>query len=452
MTRHPLTVVGSVLATLSAFLFIFVLLIDAFGMHSNPYFGLLFFVLLPVIFVVGLLLIPAGITLERRRERQGLSPRRMPRIDLNDPVQIRRATIFLALTFVNVMIVSLAAYRAVEYMDSPQFCGQVCHTVMEPEFVAHRDGAHSQVSCVECHVGSGAQSYVYYKLNGARQLVHLVTNNYPRPVPSPVFNLRPARATCEMCHTAERFHGDKVDVVPDYASDEKNTNNSTKMTLHVGGGQPEFGMGAGIHWHTNPDNEIEFVSTDAQRQQIPYVRLKDASGKVREFRAPDVTDAQIAAGERRRMDCVDCHNRPTHAFFATPERAVDAAIAREAIPTDLPFARREAVAALKATYQDSDAAQRTIAERLRAFYAEGGAPPAGSGTNGRGAKVEQLVRAAQFLYSRSVFPKMNVTWGTHLNNLGHTDSSGCFRCHDGEHKTSDGQEIRQDCEMCHAIE
>jgi hypothetical protein len=452
MTRHPLSIVGSVLATLSAFLFIFVFLIDALGLHSNPYFGLMFFVVLPIIFVIGLLMIPLGILFERRRREQGLPPRRMPTIDLGNPLHQRRIVIFLALTFVNVMIVSLAAYRAVEYMDTPQFCGQVCHTVMEPEFTAHRDGAHSQVSCVECHVGSGAQSYLYYKLNGARQLVHLVTNNYPRPIPSPVFNLRPARETCQMCHTAEKFHGDKVAVVPDYASDEANTNNSTKMTLHVGGGRPEFGMGAGIHWHSNPQNEIEFVATDEQRQQIPYVRLKDATGTVREFRAPGVTDAQIAAGERRRMDCVDCHNRPTHAFFASPERAVDAAFARGAMPGDLPFARREAVAALKATYPDAAAADRAIAERLRAFYAEAGEPPAKSGSGGRGPKVEQLVRAAQFLYTRSVFPKMNVTWGTHPDNLGHTDAPGCFRCHDGEHKTADGQEIRQDCEMCHAIE
>jgi hypothetical protein len=452
MTRHPLSIVGSVLVTLSAFLFIFVFLIDLLGLHSNPYAGLVFFVILPLVFVAGLLMIPAGVIIERRRRRHGLAPRRMPNIDLSNPLHLRRLTIFLALTFVNVLIVSLAAYRGVEYMDSTQFCGQICHTVMEPEYVAHREGPHARVTCVECHVGSGAQSYLYYKLNGARQLVNLVRNTYPRPVPSPVFNLRPARATCEMCHWPEKFHGDKVDVVPDYASDEANTNNSTRMTLHVGGGLPQFGLGSGIHWHTNPQNEIEFVATDSQRQQIPYVRLKDAEGKVREFRTAGVTDAQLAAGERRRMDCLDCHNRPTHAFFASPERAVDGAIARGAIPGDLPFARRETVAALKAEYPDRASAERTIAERLRAFYAETGEPAAGSKPAGRGAKVEQLVRTAQFLWARSVFPAMKVTWGTHPDNVGHTDAPGCFRCHDGEHKSPDGQEIRQDCELCHSIE
>src|SRR6185295_4205645 len=179
-----------------------------------------------------LALIPLGIALERRRRTKGLGERRMPRIDLNDPVHQRVTVIVLGLTIVNVLLVSLAAFRGVEYMESPQFCGQVCHTVMEPEFVAHRDGPHSQVACVDCHVGSGAQSYVYYKLNGLRPLAHLVQNNYPKPVPSPVFNLRPARNTCEMCHWREKFHSDKLIVVPSYASDEKNTSSPTRLLVH----------------------------------------------------------------------------------------------------------------------------------------------------------------------------------------------------------------------------
>jgi len=448
MTRHPLSIAGAWLVTLTAFIFLFVLLIDLFGLHSNPYFGLVFFVILPMFFVVGLLMIPAGIVLEHRRQRKGLAPHRLPRIDLSDPVHRRAIGIVFALTIANVLIVSLAAYRGVEYMDSPKFCGQVCHTVMEPEFVAHQEGPHSRVTCVECHVGAGAQSYLYYKLNGMRQLAHLVEGRYPKPVPSPVHNLRPARNTCEMCHWPEKFHGDKVETVPEYASDEKNTNASTRMVLHVGGGLPQFGMGAGIHWHTNPQIEIDFVTTDESRQTIPYVRMKDKDGAVHEFRAPDATDAQIGGGERRRMDCVDCHNRPTHAFFATPERAVDTAIARGAIPPALPFARRQAVEVLKASYPDRATADREIDRQLRAFYAAndgGDSHPANS-------DLDLLIRTTSFLRSRNVFPAMNVTWGTHKDNLGHTDAPGCFRCHDDQHKTASGRVIRQDCNLCHEIQ
>ncbi len=446
MTRNPLSIAGAWLATLAAVLFIFVFLIDLFGLHSNPYFGLIFFLILPMFFVIGLLMIPSGIMIERRRSRRGLAPRRLPRIDLNDPIHQRTIGIVITLTLVNILIVSLAAYRGVEYMDSPQFCGLVCHTVMEPEFVAHGAGPHSRVTCVECHVGSGAQSYVYYKLNGMRQLAHLVQGSYPKPVPSPVHNLRPARSTCEMCHWPEKFHGDKVEIVPEYANDEKNTSSATRLTLHIGGGLPQFGLGAGIHWHTNPQNEIEYVATDDTRQAIPYVRLKDGEGKVYEFRAADVPASGVPSGEQRRMDCVDCHNRPTHAFFATPERAVDAAMAAGAISPDIPFARQQAVEALKATYSDRATAETEIAKRLRAFYRHNGAASA------NGDRHRRLVRSTQTLYARNVFPAMNVSWGTHPNNLGHTDAPGCFRCHDDQHKTAEGRVIRQDCDLCHDIQ
>jgi hypothetical protein len=445
MTRHPLSIFGGWLTTVSALLFLLVFLLDLFGLHHNPYFGLVFFLIVPALFVLGLVLIPLGIVLEHRRQHRGLEPRRLPTIDLSNPRHQRVVGGLLALTFVNVLIIALASYRSVEYMDSTQFCGQVCHTVLQPEFVAHRDGPHSRVACVECHIGSGVPWFVKAKVNGTRELAAVLFNTYPRPLETPVHDLRPARDTCEECHWPEKFHGDKVEVINEFANDEKNTVSSTKVTLHVGGGLPQLGSPAGIHWHTNPQNEIDYVAVDEHRQTIPYVRLKDASGKVWEFRSPDADESQIAAGEHRRMDCVDCHNRPTHEFFATPERAVDAALSRNAIPMSLPFARREAVEALKQTYPDATTAEQEIARRLRAFYTA-------NDPSGHEAEVGRLVQTTQFLYARNVFPVMKVTWGTHPSNLGHTDAPGCFRCHDDQHKSSDGRVIPQDCDLCHTIE
>lgn len=448
MRRHPLSDFGAVLTTLSAVVFLFVFLADMFGLHTNPYMGIVFFLILPAFFVLGLVLIPAGLYLERKRRAKGLEPRRFPRIDLNDPVHRRTTLIVLSLTLVNVLIVSLAAYRGLEFMDSPQFCGQVCHTVMEPEFMAYQDGPHSRVRCVDCHIGRGASWFVKSKLDGTRQVVAVMRNNYSKPIETPVRTLRPARDTCEQCHWPEKFHGDKVEVVREYGNDEKNTESITRLMVHVGGGSERIGVATGIHWHMNVANEIEYVATDGKRQVIPYVRLKDRQGNVREFRAAGVTDDQIAKGERRRMDCMDCHNRPSHPLSPSPERAVDAAMARGEISRDLPFSRREAVAALKDVYPDRPTAEQKIAERLRGFYGQNYAAlvPA------HGQEVDQLVRTAQRIYSRNVFPKMNVTWGTHENNLGHTDAPGCFRCHDDQHKTADGRVIKQDCDLCHDIQ
>ena len=446
--RNPLSVAGAVIVTFSAAFFLFVFLLDLFGMHTNPYVGIVFFLILPGFFIVGLVLIPLGLYLDRRRRQRGLPVRTWPRIDLNDPVQRRGVLLLGVLTIVNVLIVSLAAYRGIEFMDSPSFCGQVCHTVMEPEFGAYQDGPHSKVRCVECHIGAGAPWFVRSKLSGTRQVMAVMRGTYSTPIASPVHDLRPARDTCEQCHWPEKFHGDKVEVVREYANDEKNSETVTRLLVHVGGGSERLGIASGIHWHMNVANEIDYIATDTKRQVIPFVRLRDRQGNVREYRVAGVTDEQLAKGEQRRMDCVDCHNRPSHPFSASPERAVDGAMALGEISRDLPYVRREAVEALKVSYPDRDAADRGISERLRGFYGKNYATLAAA----HGNEIDQAVRAAQRVYSRNVFPKMNVTWGTHENNLGHVDAPGCFRCHDDNHKTADGRVIRQDCDLCHEIQ
>lgn len=448
MHRHPVSILGALVALFSATLFLFVFLADLFGLHTNPYVGIVFFLVLPGFFVLGLLMIPAGIWLARRRRLQGLEERPWPRIDMNSARQRGAVLIAAATTLGSMLVVSLAAYRGIEFMDSPSFCGQVCHTVMQPEYTAYQDGPHSRVACVQCHIGAGASWFVKSKLDGTRQVLAVMRSSYSRPIASPVHNLRPARETCEQCHWPEKFHGDKVEVVHEYANDEANTETVTKLLVHVGGGSERLGIASGIHWHMNVANRIEYVATDDKRQTIPYVKLTDRQGNVREYRVAGTTDQQLASGQRRQMDCMDCHNRPSHPFSATPERAVDEAMARGEIPRTLPFVRQQAVEALKVSYRDSATAEHEISDRLRAFYGTKYATVAASHLN----DIDQAVRAVEQVYARNVFPAMNVTWGTHENNLGHMDSPGCFRCHDGDHKTSDGRVIPQDCDLCHTIQ
>jgi hypothetical protein len=315
---------------------------------------------------------------------------------------------------------------------------------MEPEYSSYQTWPHARVACAECHVGRGAGALVESKIAGTRQLFQVATGRVTGPIPSPVTTMRPARETCEQCHWSEKFHGDTIRTIRDYGSDEANTESITTLQLHVGGGSRELGVGTGIHWHMNLDNEIEYVATDEKRETIPYVRLRNRDGNVREFVVEGTTPEQLAAGTRRRMDCMDCHNRPAHTFHVTPERAIDAAIAQGRIPRDLPFVRREGIAAVGAEYADRAAALDAIARRLRDFYAKDG---------GQDARlVERAVASVQDAWSRNVFPAMNVTWGTYPNHLGHLDAPGCFRCHDDEHKAADGSVIRQDCELCHTIE
>jgi hypothetical protein len=450
LIRSPISVAGMVLTTISAVLFLIVFLADLFGLHTNPYIGIVFFLLLPALFLVGLTLIPVGAWLARRRRLAGREPAelRWPVVDWNNPTHRLTSVIVFALTMANVVIVSLAAYRGVEYMDSEAFCGQACHQPMEPQFVSHQNGPHARVPCVACHVGSGAASFAQSKASGVRQLVSFVQGTYSRPIPAPVRHMRSATETCETCHSAEVFHGDTTVRLIEFAEDEKNSETVTTLRIHVGGGSERLGATMGIHWHMNVGNRIDYIAADRERSVIPYIKVTDRFGKVTEYTTAAATPELLASGERRRMDCTDCHNRSGHPIAVSPERAVNELMARGDIPRTLPFIRRESVKALKQDVQSVEAGAAAIAVSLNDFY------------RGRGeaeyaalrADVDRAVRATQNVLRRNVFPAMRTGFGVYPTHLGHIDTPGCFRCHDDEHKSADGRTIGQDCETCHAIE
>jgi hypothetical protein len=289
--------------------------------------------------------------------------------------------------------------------------------------------------------------FVRAKLNGARQVYGVMMNSHERPVPAPVQDLRPSWETCEQCHSPTQFHGDKLETRYEYATDEANTETATTLQLRIGGidgnGQPR-----GIHWHAAPQNAVEYIALDRGRQQIGYVRHTGADGLVREYYADGVTPEQLAAGERRRMDCTDCHNRSGHRFASTVDRAVNDAMASGFLPKDLPFIKREAIAVATATYPSRDQAAAEIERRLNTFYRD----QLPAVWTSRRDDIGRAVRGVQTIYGRNVFPLMNVSYGTYPDHIGHTDSLGCFRCHDEAHKTKDGTAvIAQDCESCHSF-
>jgi hypothetical protein len=447
--QNPLTSSGIFVTTVSALLFGLLFFVDLFGLHANPYLGMVAFLVLPAFVILGLLLIPVGIVRERQRRARGLGPSRWvwAKVDLNDPWQRRLAGVVGALSIVNLSIVGLAGYKGLEYMDSVAFCGTVCHTVMEPEYAAYLDGPHARVKCVECHIGPGASWFVKSKVDGIRQVWAVTFNTYSTPIPSPVHDLRPARDTCEHCHWPDKFTGDVVRTFPGYGDDEQNSEASTTLQLRVGGGGWRRGGPNGIHWHTSPNHKVEYIAADDEREVIPWIRLTDHTGQVTEFVKDGADPASYQGREVRTMDCVDCHNRPSHRFAPSPERAVDNAIFNGALPADLPFVRREAVAALEDTHASRADAEAAIRARLEKFYAASYPALAGA----KDPRIERAVLGVQRLYSVNVFPSMKLQWGTHPSHLGHTDSPGCFRCHDEEHRASSGRALSQDCELCHKM-
>ena len=436
MTSHWLSMLGLFLVITALVSWLVILPIQGRG-GPNPYIGIVVFVVVPILFVAGLLLVPLGIYLARRRIRDSLGGE----ATIEPGVAWRRLGLFFGVTaLVNALVVSLVTYRAVHQMETVQFCGQTCH-VMTPQARAHPVSAHARLACVECHVGEGARGWVESKAAGTRQLFEVAFDSYPRPVPSPLASGRlvPTRETCEHCHNPEQFAPARLRVISRFAEEEANTETQTVLTMMVGGSR--YG---GIHGkHYGPGVEIRFAAADAQREKIPWVEYRNTNtGETRVYQ----TDAggSVSSAPKILMQCVDCHNRPAHTF-SPPDRALDAAFAVGMLPTTLPYLKKTGMEALKATYASSEEAARRIPEAIEGYYKQSHPEIYAS----RAADVQSAARHVAEIYSRNVFPDLKVTWGTYRNDIGHEASPGCFRCHDEQHATSEGKTITMDCAACH---
>ena len=447
--RNPISLIGAALAVISAANIAFLIFIDYISARPSPYIGIFAYMIIPGFMVLGLLLIPVGMWAERSRRRtQAPSMARYPKIDLNNPQQRSAFAFFVSFAIVFVALSAAGSYRAYEFTDSVQFCGQLCHTVMNPEFVAYSQSPHARVRCVDCHVGPGAGWYVRSKLSGAYQVYSVTFHKYPKPIPTPVANLRPAQETCEQCHWPRKFYGAQLKVFYHYSSDEKNTPRQIRMLINTGGGDTATGAPSGIHWHMNIGNQITYIASDNQHQVIPWVQVKDQSGRVTVYQSKDspLKPEQIASLPKRRMDCVDCHNRPTH-IYAPPDRSVDEALVAKRIDSTLPFIKKQAVESLSAKYNTTAEATQAIASDLENFYNTKYLALAKS----KELEIRAAIAEVQRIFKTSIFPEMKVDWRVHPNNIGHFMFPGCFRCHDGNHVSADGKAVNKNCDTCHTV-
>jgi NapC/NirT cytochrome c family, N-terminal region len=451
VTSNTISLFGSGLTTVSAFLFLLLFFINLVSEHgSGPYMGILAFLVLPGLFLLGLLLIPLGIYRQRKQRRQAIARGEMEGarfavLDFNRAATRKAAFVFLAATGINALILGTGTYKAVEVMESTEFCGAACHTVMEPEYTTYKRSPHARVRCVECHIGSGANWFVKSKLSGSWQVVSVAFNLYPRPIAVPVHNLRPARETCEQCHWPLKFVGDRLKVHTHFEEDEANTEVQTVLVVKVGGRRADHSQG--IHWHVDPEHSVRYRA-DEKRDTVYEVEMRAKDGTTKRWKAPAADKPEAAQAAWRSMDCVDCHNRPTHVYRA-PADELDAALLDRRIDAGLPYVRREGLKALLAEYPSHAAAREGIAKAIAAFYAQGYPQLARDKTQA----IAAAGRALGDIWCWNVFPEMNIKWGTYANHIGHPDMSvtGCFRCHAGDHTSADGETISADCDTCHSL-
>lgn len=445
------SIIGATIALISLFMIIFLFVITSIFNQGGSYIGVVIYIALPGLLVIGLLLIPIGMISRYRKTKKAEARKelRWPAFDFNEPRQRNAFMIFSVGSTIFLLLSAIGSYEAFHYTESVEFCGTLCHKVMNPEYTAYQNSPHARVACVDCHVGAGADWYVRSKLSGLYQVYSVTFNKYPRPIPVPIHNLRPARETCEECHWPQKFYARQLRIERHYMSNSENREWDIHLQMKTGPSLSALGLQEGIHWHINPDVKVEYVSTADDRETIPWVRYTNLStGEVHIYQdaSNPLEPGQLDTLEVRRMDCMDCHNRPSH-NYQTPIFAINSAITAGKIPKDLPDIKIKAMEVMNATYSTTDSAMMGIENGINEYYAANYEVL----YNSKPEMINQAIEGIKEAFKKNMFPEMKVKWSAYPNNIGHLEFNGCFRCHNNSHSTDDGRVIPMDCNLCHSI-
>jgi formate-dependent nitrite reductase cytochrome c552 subunit len=445
------SVIGATVALISLFMIVFLFVITSIFNQGGSYIGVVIYIALPALLVIGLVMIPIGMIIKFKKQSKEKEKKVLawPSIDFNDPKHRNAFMVFSVGSTIFLLLSAIGSYEAFHYSESVEFCGTLCHKVMKPEYVAYQNSPHAKVACVECHVGAGADWYVRSKLSGLYQVYSVTFNLYPRPIPVPIRNLRPARETCEECHWPEKFYARQLRTERHYLTDAANTEWDIHLQVKTGPSMSALGLQEGIHWHINPDIKVEYIATTDDRETIPWVRYTNLkTGEVHVYNdsqhplEPGQMDTLIV----RQMDCMDCHNRPSH-NYQTPNFAINNAITAGLIPKELPEIKLMAVQAMNAEYSTNDSAMKGIEKAINEYYSSNYEEI----YNSRPELINQAIAGIKDAYQKNVFPEMKVRWKEYPNHIGHMEFNGCFRCHNDTHSTETGRVIPMNCDLCHNI-
>ena len=443
------SLIGATIALISFSMIVFLFAVSVFINEGATYLGLVIYIILPSLLVFGLILIPIGMYFKSKKEKKGeVQDLRWPIFNLNEERQRNAATIFIIGTTIFLFATAIGSYEAFHFTESNQFCGEICHTVMAPEYTAYQSSPHARVKCVDCHVGTGADWYVRSKMSGMYQVYAVLADNYPRPIPTPISNLRPAQETCEQCHWPEKFYAHKLKVQRHYLSDEKNSEWDIHMLMKIGPDNSALGLAEGIHWHINPDIKIEYKSSNDSRQSIPWVKYTNLkTGEEHIYLNEDEGDIEgLDTLETRVMDCVDCHNRPSH-NYKPPAFFVNNALTAETMPKELPGIKSLSMEICGTEFSTMDSAMQYIEQTINEHYESN----YDSIYTNHKDLIDKAVVGLQNEFKRNIFPEMKVRWDAYPNNIGHVEFNGCFRCHNDLHVSDEGRMISKDCNLCHTI-
>ena len=449
LTRTKLGTLGAILVTTGFIVQVVMIGWEATSGHDNPYAGILVWNVVPGGIATGLALIPMGIWWKARKLGRGRISLTVLRELAGEPAPgaVKRTGLIVAgLTLINLMFFMTVGYEGYHYMDSAEFCGQVCHQVMEPEYVAYKRSPHSGVECVKCHIGPGASWFVKSKLSGAWQVIAVLTDAYPRPIETPVKALRPAPETCHQCHNPAVFEGNRITTHKSYDVDRDNTLLYTILNMRIGGGEDIGHPSQGIHWHLTGGMTLTYEAADEQWQDVVGITVEHPDGSTQRWHRRDLEGTHTEVEVERVMDCVDCHNRTAHHMLGA-EEALDERISVGAIDRSIPWIKREALAVLEVDYDSQEAAYGAFAglkDRYQQDMPEVWAD--------HGPAIEQAAEVLGETWSTFVYPDMNIAWGTYETRRTHSgDRGGCFRCHNDDMIDEQGEQVNSQCEICHYV-
>jgi nitrate/TMAO reductase-like tetraheme cytochrome c subunit len=450
-SKNWLTIIGSIIAVINLLMILLLFIISTIFNKENTNLGLFIYIILPGFMILGLLMIPVGMIRERRiiNKKVTSETKKLPAIDLNDPRHFNAFIIFTVTTIIILVLSTMGSFKAFHITESVEFCGTLCHQVMEPENTAYQQSPHANVLCVECHVGAGASWYVKSKISGLRQVYAVLTNSYPRPIPTPLHDLRPARETCEKCHWPQKFYARTLWTNKYFIADSLNTEWDIILQMKTGPEYSGLGLREGIHWHINPEVNIEYLSDNDKRETITYVKYTNSStGVVTTYRNTEtpVSDSLISAAALRTMDCIDCHNRPSH-NYSSPSVYFNKAMLTGAVSSNIPFIKKVAMGILRETFSTSDTAMQKINDGITNYYKSNFPDYYGKNQD----QIKTSVASIQKAFSQNTFPKMKVSYDLYPEHIGHLETNGCFRCHNGNFKAENGAVITKDCNLCHTI-
>lgn len=442
---NNISAIGAILIVGSIIELILQFFILIFSNQSGYFLGVFLFVFAPINLFLGVILILTGI---KKKERTNKLKMQDGELDDEYISQRNALVVFIVGLGIFFIVIMIGNIKTMNFANSDAFCGEVCHSAMEPEFITYKNSKHDDVSCIHCHYNEDDDLLLKSKLAALRQITTILGGNYNLPLSTPSHTLRPIRSTCVHCHRPILFDPETIRLKEHYLVDEENSRWNINLVLKIGNEQTSEIFIKGIHWHVHPDNLVQYVSNN-NKQEIPWIRYINKTRNDTTLYIDNSSGFNLSyldTLEIWEMDCMDCHNRTSHNFMA-PSQFINQQLSLGNIYSSIPEIKSNLLEICEEIFPSIDSLKTFSSLYIKEFYKENYIEYYESNEKIIISSIDAFVDE----YAKNIFPAMNVSWQSYSSNIGHLYYKGCFRCHNDLHKSEEGKILKRDCNLCHTI-